>query len=378
MPKRSFAMATQRSLATALLLPLLLCTTFARADKLDDDLQTVWESLWDQRGTAQRIIRWDREIRYRIFGPDAARHREHAIKALDAAAQATGLQMVNVTDEPDAEKTAMLELEVVKDSELRDNEPCATYFTQTSSWALGKVKIKMRSRDAWRCTFHEVMHAMGVRGHPSGKTVLSYFPYQRDTFMELDKLMLRTMYSPTMPRGATPFEALLVLSEAVAQQTDLGLPASEAQTRVNAFNLATVKGMEALASGTGEIPMIVKRSGKASSEHMINAQREVGYFLGLAYLRGTIVGKSETVSSQWFKRAAEQGQTAAQVMLGRALVKGAGLEMDQQAAYVWFSQAKRGGNSVVQNDLAQLEKVMSPEDLEKARARLQGPGKAGE
>lgn len=371
-------MTAKRSLATALLLPLLLCTAPAWADKLDDDLQTVWESLWDQRGTTLWVVRWDREIRYRIYGPDSARHREHAIKALDDAAQATGLQVINVSDEPDAEKTAMLELEVVKDFELQDNEPCMTAITGLSNWAFLKVKIRMRSRDAWRCTYHEVMHAMGIRGHPSGKTVLSYFPYKRDSFMDLDRLMLRAWYSPAMRRGATPFEALVVLSEAVAQQTDLGVTTSEAQTRAKAFTLATVKEMEALASGNGEVPAIVKRSGRASSEHMNNARREAGYFLGMAYLRGTIVDKSEAVSSRWFKHAAEQGHTAAQVMWGRALVKGAGVEVDQQAAYAWFLQAKRGGNSAAQNDMAQLEKVMSPEDLEKARARLPGPGKVGE
>ncbi|MGH6640824.1 MAG: tetratricopeptide repeat protein [Polaromonas sp.] len=371
-------MAAKRSLATALLLPLLLCTAPAWADKLDDDLQTVWESLWDQRGTTLPVLRWDREIRYRVFGPDSARHREHAVTALQAAAQESGLQLKDVSDEPDAEKTAMLDLEVVKDFELQDNEPCLTAVTELSNWAFLKVKIRMRSRDAWRCTYHEVMHAMGIRGHPSGKTVLSYFPYRRDSFMDLDRLMLRAWYSPSMRKGATPFEALVVLSRAVAGQTDLGILESEAQTRASAFRLAKFREMEALASGNGEIPAIVKRSGKTSSEHMKNAQREAGYYLGVAYLLGIIVSKDETVSSRWFKHAAEQGQTAAQVMWGRALAKGTGVEVDQQSAYAWFSQAKRGGNSVAQNDLAQLEKVMSPEDLEKARARLPGPGKAGE
>ena len=71
-----------------------------------------------------------------------------------------------------------------------DSMPCYTQALKLSGWALEKVQVKMRSRDVWRCAFHEVMHAMGVPGHPSGKTVLSYFPYRRDLLMDLDRLIL--------------------------------------------------------------------------------------------------------------------------------------------------------------------------------------------
>lgn len=354
-----------------LLAPLLLLGCgLAHADKLDDDLQTVWESLWDQRGTPRQILRWEHQVRYRIFGVDAARHREHIIRALEAAGQATRLRMVNVSDDPDAEKTAALDVGVANDndSELQDNQPCFTRSLKWTNWAFDKVQVKMRSRSAWNCTFHEIVHAMGIPGHPSGKTVLSYFPYRRDTLMDLDKLMLAVWYSPAMPRGATPFEALVVLSEAVALQPDLGLPASEAQSRAKAFTLATFKEMETLASGNGEVPTIVKRSGKASSAHMDNARREIGYFIGVAYLRGTIAAKDPSAAAQWFKRSAELGHPPAQVMWGRALAGGTGVEMDPVAAYAWFARAARAGNTVGKNEMEQLARTLAPQDLEKAQA----------
>lgn len=182
---------------------LLLCLGLgtAHADKLDDDLQTVWESLWDQRGTPRQLVRWDKPIRYRIHGADASRHREHILSALKAATDIARIELVDVSGQADAETAATLDIEVVKDTDLRDNEPCFTRHLKLSNWAYDKTLVKMRSKDAWRCTFHEMMHVMGVPGHPSGKTVLSYFPYRRDVLMDLDQLMLAAWYHRPCPKG---------------------------------------------------------------------------------------------------------------------------------------------------------------------------------
>ena len=354
-----------------LLSGLILCLGLgtAHADKLDDNLQTVWESLWDQRGTPQALMRWEHQVRYRIFGADAARHRGHIIRALEAAGQATRLRMVNVSDDPDAEKTATLNVELANDHELQDSMPCFTLPLKWTNLTFDKVQVKMRSRDAWECTFHEIMHAMGIPGHPSGKTVLSYFPYRRDTLMDLDKLMLAAWYSPAMPRAATPFEALVVLSEAVALQADLGLPASEAQSRAKAFTLATLKEMESFAAGHGDIPTIVKRSGRASGTHMNNARREIGFFVGMAYLRGTIAAQDASAAAQWFKRTAERGYLPAQIMWGTVLASGTGVEADRLAGHAWLTLAAKTGPPAVINMLARLESSLSSEEFEKARSQ---------
>jgi hypothetical protein len=344
---------------------LCLCLGTAHADKLDDDLQTVWESLWDERGTPRQLIRWEHQVRYRIFGADAPRHREHIIRALEGAGQAARLRMVNVSDEADAEKTATLDVEVASDNspDLQDNQPCMT----TLRWrnrALEKVSIKMRSRSTWNCTYHEIVHAMGIPGHPSGQTVLSYFPYRRDVLMDLDKLMLAAWYSPAMPHQATPFEALAVLSEAVALQAGLGLPPETAQNRAKAFTLATFKEMETFAMGEGDIPTIVKRSGKASGTYMDNARREIGFFIGRAYLQGTLVAKDTSLAAQWLKRSAEQGHTPAQVMWGLALARGTGVERDQQAACTWFTRAAPTLNTMGKAELRRLELTLCPPSVQ--------------
>lgn len=349
---------------------LLLCLGLgtAHADKLDDDLQTVWESLWDQRGTPRPLVRWEGPILYRIHGADASRHREHIENALKAATDIAHIPIIDVSSQADAQANATLDLEVVKDSDLEDNQPCVTYPIRVHNGAFDKVQVKMRSRDAWRCTFHEIMHVMGVPGHPSGKTVLSYFPYRRDMLMELDRLMLAAWYSPAMPKNATPLEALSVLSKAVSQQTDLDLPLDDAVKRTKAFNLRVLQQLEALVTGQGEVPTIILRSGKASQEFIRNAQPMAAYFVGMAYFRGVIARKNPVASTPWFKRGAEKGYLPAQIMWASALIDGTGVEVDRPAGHAWLSLAAKTGIPSVVSFLALVEEKMSPEELEKARA----------
>ncbi len=349
---------------------LLLClvTGLTHADKLDDDLQTVWESLWDQRGTPRQLVRWDKPIHYRIHGSEASRHRAHIESALRAATDAARMQIVDVSAQADAEAVAMLDIEVVKDGVLQETTPCYTHHLKWTNWAYDKTLVKMRSRDAWRCAFHEMMHVMGVLGHPSGKTVLSYFPYRSDVLMNLDQLMLAAWYSPAMPKGATPLDALAVLSEAVARQTDLGLPPDEASRRAQAFNLRMLKQMEALASGHGEVPDIVMRSGRASHDFIKRAEPVAAYFVGLAHSKGVIASKDAVAAAPWFKRAALKGHSGAQVLWARALIAGAGTEADPLSAHTWLALAAKGGNSFAKNELSTLEQTLKPEELDKARA----------
>lgn len=304
---------------------------------------------------------------YRIHGADVSRHRAQIEGALKAASDATRIVFADISPQADAETAANLDIEVVDDRALQDNEPCFTQNLKTSNWLLEKVKVKMRSRDAWRCTFHEVMHVMGVAGHPSGKTVLSYFPYRRDALMDLDQLMLGAWYSPAMHKGATPLEAIVVLTNAVAAQADLGLSAEEAQRRAKAFNQGVLAQMESFALGQGAIPSVVLRSGKSSQTFVDNAQRAASYIVGLAYLRGTVADRNAATSGIWFKRSALKGYDPGQVMWARALRSGLGVEADKLAAHTWFTAAAKAGNSAATADLAALEKTMTAEELDTAR-----------
>jgi TPR repeat protein len=348
---------------------LVLSTGVARSDTLDDSLQTVWESLWGQEGTPQFVSRWKKAVTYRIDGHEAARHRAHIESALQGAAQAAGISMTDVGDQPGAQATAMLNIEVMKDDGLPDNLAC---YAQALKWNAGnfeKMQIKMRSRDAWRCTFHEVMHAMGVSGHPSGKTVLSYFPYRRDVFMALDLVMLKAWYSDAMPVPATPLQALKVLSDAVVRDTDHGVPIEQAIERARAFSQRALKEMEALATGTGEVPAIVLRSGRASSRGMTAARGLAAYFVALTHEGGSGQPADSARSGEWFERSAKLGYSAGQLMWARALKNGKGVVANRDAAYGWFLRAHAGGHPFAAKEIQAIEKTMSLEEIEKLRAQ---------
>ncbi len=350
------------------LLALALPAAPARADSLEDNFNTLWEVLWDQRGTPRQASRWEGSINYRVSGLDLAENRGRAAEALREAAAATGLSINDVTDSPG--QPAQLELITVPDDDpsVPANSACVAFSTNRPNWALDKATIRMRRKQAWYCVRHEVMHAMGLRGHPSGLTILGYLSGRRDRYLELDLLMLRTWYSGAMTLGATPLEAMVVLGNAAAGEPSQGLSTEEARRRVAAFMANCVEQLKALATGKGGVPAIVLRSGRASEAQMRNAARESAYFLGLAYLRGTGVDKDDGQAGVWLKAGAEAGHPPSQVMWGRALASGRGVPADPVAAYTWFATATRAGNSVGKPDMERLERTLSPAQLEQARA----------
>ena len=134
----------------------------------------------------------------------------------------------------------------------------------------------MRSKDAWRCAHHEAMHVMGVRGHPSGHTVLSYFP----------------------------------VKVAAQPEPALALPVRDQ------FFSTTVQRMNAYARGQGDVPAAVRRSGKATEEGVRWGRAEMSYFLAVAYLQGATVSADRKQAIQWIERAASAGNPTAQARLG--------------------------------------------------------------
>jgi len=286
----------------------------ASADELGDGLATLWESLWHQSGTPTRIVRWENDIRVRFTGINLAAHRDHTLQALQTVTGEAGVKLIDVTGQPD-EQTANLIVEVTQNFQLDDNQPCVTYLNFKVETRIDSAHIQMRDSDAWRCAYHEAMHLMGVRGHPAGQTVLSYFPWKIDGLMPLDRVMLRAWYSPRMSGGMTPFEALPVLTDELIASLPAAQRPAATQTR-DAFFAETIRQMHAYASGQGDVPSVVKRSGKSTSDGIRFGRGEMSYFLGIAYLEGATVPRDATEAVRWLERAATLGNRGAQAKLG--------------------------------------------------------------
>lgn len=284
----------------------------ALADEFDDGLATLWEVLWHQSGTPTRIVRWENDIRVRFSGVDAAAHREHTMQALRAVSAEAGIKLIDVTGQAD-EQSANLSVEITPDNQLEDNQPCVTYLDFHKETRIDTATVQMRGKDAWRCAYHEAMHVMGVRGHPAGQTVLSYFPWKIDGLLPLDKVMLRAWYSPRMTGGMTPFEALPILTDELIATSPNKPVATLARDQ---FFASTVEQMRDYANGRGDVPAVVKRSGKATTDGVRYGRSEMSYFLGIAYMEGATVSRDATQAVRWLERAATMGNRGAQAKLG--------------------------------------------------------------
>jgi hypothetical protein len=360
----------QRRAALIAFLMLLVPLGPAYADQLDDDLQTVWEALWDQRGTPRQLARWKSDtlpIRYRIKGVEVSRHKDFIVKALDATVASTGLTFTDVSDAPDADTLVQLDFEIVKEIASDPAFGCLVKPVQLDGWHFTKVSVVLRSREVWRCAHHEMMHAMGIPGHPSGNTVLSYFNHRQDQLSALDRVMLKAWYAPDMTTGASPFKALPVLAKYAGQHAAGGRDAQEIDSRIKQFLASTIKSMEDFASGTGEVPTIVRRSGFASENHIAEARKSMMTMLGLAYSLGDGVTANSQQAVQWFTPAADAGHDMAQFALGMSYFKGNGFTQDKAKGYRWLVKAATSPNPFYRDQLADIEKSLAATELEQLR-----------
>ena len=304
-----------KSGVTALLAAAVFSPAFAQADEFEQGMGTMWEVLWHQSGTPTRLVRWEQDMKVRVYGVHLSQHKQHTLQALRAVAAEAGIRLVDVSDRTDAAQVANVSIEITPDNMLEDNQPCVTYLNFQNETRIDSAAMQMRGRDAWRCAYHEAMHVMGVRGHPGGKTVLSYFPTKVDGLLPLDKAMLRAWYSPRMQGGMTPFEVLPVLADELVQMMPDKLVAQAARDR---FFSRTIEQMQNFAQGGGDVPMIVKRSGKSTEDGIRFGRMEMSYFLGVAYLEGNTVAQDPNQAVRWLQRAATLGSRTAQAKLGAA------------------------------------------------------------
>ena len=307
-----------KSGVTALLAAAVISPVLAQSDDFDQGMNTMWEVLWHQSGTPTRLVRWEQDIKVRIYGVNLSQHKQHTLQALTDVAAEAGVKVIDVSGRPDAAQQANVSIEIVPDAMLEENQPCVTFLNFQTETRIDSAAMQMRSRDAWRCAYHESMHVMGVRGHPAGRTVLSYFPTKVDGLMPLDRVMLRAWYSPRIRGGMTPFEVLPVLADELVASAPEKDKAALARDR---FFAGVIDQMQSFADGQGDIPMIVKRSGKSTQEGIRFGRMEMSYFLGIAYLEGATVPQDPNQAVRWLQRAANLGSRTAQARLGAATAR---------------------------------------------------------
>lgn len=298
-------------------------SAFAQAGAFDRGMDTLWEGMWHQSGVPTRVVRWEKDLQVRFTGVNVAAHRGHTMQALRAAAAETGVRVHDVTDRADAAQQANVTVEITPDGALNDYQPCETRLDYQAETRIEGATLLMRDGEARRCAYHETMHVMGVRGHPEGDTVLSYFTEQTEGLQPLDKAMLRAWYSPRTRAGMTPFEFLPILAD---QLVAISPNQAKARQARDAYLARTFTQMQDFAEGRGDIPAIVKHSGKWTPAGVRFGRMEMSYFLGVAYLEGATVARDDAQGLLWLQRAADMGNRTARARLagGATTVSGAG------------------------------------------------------
>src|SRR5262249_38161893 len=296
----------------ALAVCFALLQSGARAEDVAATLTVAWESFWHQTGYLQAIQRWDGPVRVRFSGASVARHKDFAMRQLVEVFEAAGLPISEAAaDDP----AVNLEVEFVSASQpLPSSAPCIT----NRSWrnfVIQRAKVRANEQSLWRCMLHESMHVMGFAGHPMGNTVLTYFA-RSDRLTDIDRLLLKTIYSSDVEPGMSPFAVLSVFAGRLIAAAGADTR-SDVRQEATSFLRRTVREMEAFGSGSGEGPTDVLRSGKATNAGLAQGRTDIQFFLGVAYLRGHIVEPDKQKALDWLAKAAAASHVGAQRLLKR-------------------------------------------------------------
>jgi len=103
---------------------------------------------------------------------------------------------------------------------------------------------------------------------------------------------------------------------------------------------------------------------RAAESGVVQAQ----YNLGDMYLHGDGAPKDEPAAFVWFQKAALQGHTGAQIMAGSMLAAGRGTSKDLVGAYFWVFKAVLQGDDRGAVTLRALERQLTSEQIEQAKA----------
>lgn len=89
--------------------------------------------------------------------------------------------------------------------------------------------------------------------------------------------------------------------------------------------------------------------------------------LGLMYQFGEGIAPNYQTATQWYRLAAEQGNAEAQNNLGLMYLNGEGVIQSKTNAYMWLHNAASQGVRLAKWSQHELEKKMTPEQIEKAQ-----------
>ncbi len=405
----------------ALLAALVLGVVPARADEtsLSTSLgvfeqMTLWRDSSDVTSGALEptggIVRWNQALRVRLVGVSSSSERAVVLKYLNEAAALANLS-VSVQDGEGSGENFRIEFRT-KDQGPLASQGNGCLVASPSSWRTWRIRkasrvrhasdirhsngmilhvelrLSVGTRDFARCASHEILHGFGIPAHPHNlHSVMNDTQPDFADFTEIDKTTLRLLYHPSIRPGMPHLEALVAVRRILAEQMDLGSPASGATWLARPAMDQSVTRLRAVAEGNGHqaATAAIQLSIAYSLGHYVVIDRkESDRFIRLAVEKGHAeaqftVGsllsergspmRNDKAAVIYLEKAAAQNHAGAMFVLAGLLASGRGGEADPVAAYAWYilAAARNVPGAAVARD--NLSANLSAAQLAEAKSR---------
>lgn len=346
---------------------LLFTSAWAQEGEWNKAFNVIWESRWQQSGYPLAAVRFPMESKTIKFSINKAAstssNAQRAREAIDVVTKVLDWKAIEV-EEGSTEAQIEIIIRRYTDEEMR-SMPCVTF----PAWRNGlytKQRIHLSEQFAYRCALHELMHAFGFPGHPQGDTVLSYFEGNFSSLKPMDVFLLQAWYSDAVKPGESPFltvNNLILLWVQKKVAVDQQPQALESQKR---WYLSMLKSMNDFASGHGEPPTILYRSGRLNDDGIKRGRANIQGMLGAAYLNGWAVEKDSAKAAKLLLTAAQAGNDGAAGIIARRLLNDA-WDAEQAKPLCQWLQATPAASSKIPSqdqqaalDSALCKKVLTP------------------
>lgn len=151
----------------------------------------------------------------------------------------------------------------------------------------------------------------------------------------------------------------LLTDDAVRSAADEGDPEAQYRLGLELLNRFREEG------DRGALEDGIDRVRRAAEQGHTRAQ----LVMGTQYLEGRGVIQDFAAAAEWYRQAANQGDPEAMLYIGQMTEGGKGVDLDRVAAYVWLNLAAARGETRAEMGRERVRGQLSPEEVTRAQER---------
>jgi hypothetical protein len=260
-------------LACAICLGLALVPAVAQEAQWRRAFDVMWQAQWAETGELQNATVWPaasgKTLRFGINPEASAAGKTAVTRAVASVLGHMGWRGVQV---PFEAAQLRFKLRHYTESELQQSR-CSTR-SESAGGAYLLAELRLSEQAAYRCVLHELLHAVGLPGHPDGASVLSYFVGNPLVLSELDAFLLKALYSPQV---VPDMPVLLLVRELNAQWIDQEVSPTE-RDQAKAFEQRwfdeQLLALRAFACEKGPPLAVLARSGRLTEAGLATGRQQ--------------------------------------------------------------------------------------------------------